>query len=116
MKTKTILNWSPYNVNVYIYLGTDYNLVNEKHGLSLIDDQEGEAIKISSYHYVLFFNKSDNLRISLVAHEMVHLMDLIISSFEMEISLTGNTELRARLTEDLIQRISKAFKSDLVIG
>ena len=110
MDSKVYKNFSTYQVNIHFQMGANkIKLINQKFNLELNDDFEGIAEKITNYDYLIFIN-SDTINISLLAHELLHLTDLIVSTFEKEISIEGNTETRARIMEQIISKIIKDFK------
>lgn len=110
MNSKVYKNFSTYQVTIYIQIGSNkVDLINDKFGLDLENNFEGIAQKINNYDYLIFIN-SDTINIPLLAHELSHLSDLIVSTFELEISVNGNTEVRARIIEQLTSKILKDFR------
>jgi hypothetical protein len=110
MNSKVYRNFSTYQVTIHFHIGENkVNLINEKFGLDLEDNFDGIAQKINNYDYLIYIN-SETLNIAILGHELSHLSDLIVSTFELEISLNGNTEVRARIIEQLTSKILKDFR------
>lgn len=115
MQHTTINKFTPYKVNVKVLQGKNLRKIEKSLKMNLESDFLGVSLQLSTHKYAMVFAVK-KLRVSLIAHEVSHLLDIIYEEFEKEISFKGNSEARAMLTEKIVRKIVKTFKKQIVLG
>jgi hypothetical protein len=92
----------------------NYNKINKELGINVDNNIQAFAYKKEPHNYVVCF--SDNKDLSIIVHEVVHLVNFIYEDHSMKLSKT-NDEFQAYLTQylfsEIVSKINKAAE-DLI--
>lgn len=115
-----IIDFSPYSINIYVYLSNDIESINSAFNTSLENDFKGISTKINDGKFLIIINtkpKKKNIPASILLHECYHCINQIIESYESSgLCFEGNEELRARLMQNLTRTVLKGFNKHILLG